>query len=308
MARVAFFEGKFVPLEEAKISVQTHAFLYGTAVFEGIRAYWVEEEQDLLIFRMREHYERLLDSCKILQIKPKYDVDQLCRITVELLAANNDKEDVYIRPVYYKSQLGIGVQLAGLADDFVVFSVPMGPYLDLDKGLRVKVTSWRHINDNAIPMRAKVNGAYVNAALAKSDALLDGYDESIFLTEDGHVSEGSAENLFIVRRGQLITTPVTDDILEGITRATVIELATQELGLSVIERPIDRSELYIADEAFFVGTGAQVSPIAEIDHRVIGDGRIGPISKQIQQLYFDVVKGKVPKYRHWCTPVHGADR
>lgn len=308
MARVAFFEGKFVPLEEAKISVQTHAFLYGTAVFEGIRAYWVEEEQDLLIFRMREHYERLLDSCKILQIKPKYDVDQLCRITVELLAANNDKEDVYIRPVYYKSQLGIGVQLAGLADDFVVFSVPMGPYLDLDKGLRVKVTSWRHINDNAIPMRAKVNGAYVNAALAKSDALLDGYDESIFLTEDGHVSEGSAENLFIVRRGQLITTPVTDDILEGITRATVIELATQELGLSVIERPIDRSELYIADEAFFVGTGAQVSPIAEVDHRVIGDGRIGPISKQIQQLYFDVVKGKVPKYRHWCTPVHGADR
>ena len=207
MARVAFFEGKFVPLEEAKISVQTHAFLYGTAVFEGIRAYWVEEEQDLLIFRMREHYERLLDSCKILQIKPNYSVDELCRITVELLAANNDREDVYIRPVYYKSQLGIGVQLAGLADDFVVFSVPMGPYLDLDKGLRVKVTSWRHINDNAIPMRAKVNGAYVNAALAKSDAFLDGYDESIFLTEDGHVSEGSAENLFIVRRGQLITPP-----------------------------------------------------------------------------------------------------
>lgn len=308
MARVAFFEGKFVPLEEAKISVQTHAFLYGTAVFEGIRAYWVEEEQDLLIFRMREHYERLLNSCKILQMKPKYTVDELCSITVELLARNNDKEDVYIRPVYYKSQLGIGVQLAGLKDDFVVFSVPMGPYLDLDKGLRVKVTSWRHINDNAIPMRAKVNGAYVNAALAKSDALLDGYDESIFLTADGHVSEGSAENLFIVRRGQLITTPVTDDILEGITRDTIIELAKEELGLTVVERPIDRTELYIADEAFFVGTGAQVSPISEIDRRTIGDGRIGPISKKIQQLYFDVVKGKVPKYRHWCTPVHGANR
>lgn len=308
MARVAFFEGKFVPLEEAKISVQTHAFLYGTAVFEGIRAYWVEEEQDLLIFRMREHYERLLDSCKILQIKPKYTVDEMCNITVELLAQNNDKEDVYIRPVYYKSQLGIGVQLAGLQDDFVVFSVPMGPYLDLDKGLRVKVTSWRHINDNAIPMRAKVNGAYVNAALAKSDALLDGYDESIFLTADGHVSEGSAENLFIVRRGQLITTPVTEDILEGITRATVIELAKEELGLTVVERPIDRTELYIADEAFFVGTGAQVSPIAEIDRRTIGDGRVGPVSKKIQQLYFDVVKGRVPKYRHWCTPVHGANR
>ena len=203
MARVAFFEGKFVPLEEAKISVQTHAFLYGTAVFEGIRAYWVEDEEDLLIFRMREHYERLLNSCKILQIKPNYSLDDLCRITIELLAANNDREDVYVRPVFYKSQLGIGVQLAGLADDFVVFSVPMGPYLDLEKGLRVKVTSWRHISDNAIPMRAKVNGAYVNAALAKSDALLDGYDESIFLTADGHVSEGSAENLFIVRRGRV---------------------------------------------------------------------------------------------------------
>lgn len=308
MARYAFFEGKFVPLEEAKISVQTHAFLYGTGVFEGIRAYWVEEEEDLLIFRMREHYERLLNSCKILQIKPKYGLDELCQITIELLARNGDREDVYIRPVYYKSQLGIGVQLAGIADDFVVFSVPMGPYLDLEKGLRVKVTSWRHINDNAIPMRAKVNGAYVNAALAKSDALLDGYDESIFLTDDGHVSEGSAENLFIIRNGELITPPVTDDILEGITRATVIELAREELGLKVIERPIDRSELYIADEAFFVGTGAQVAPIAEIDRRTIGDGRIGPISRKVQQLYFDVVKGRVPKYRHWCQPVRGASR
>ena len=308
MARYAFFEGKFVPLEEAKISVQTHAFLYGTGVFEGIRAYWVEEEEDLLIFRMREHYERLLNSCKILQIKPKYGLDELCQITIELLARNGDREDVYIRPVYYKSQLGIGVQLAGIADDFVVFSVPMGPYLDLEKGLRVKVTSWRHINDNAIPMRAKVNGAYVNAALAKSDALLDGYDESIFLTDDGHVSEGSAENLFIIRNGELITPPVTDDILEGITRATVIELAREELGLKVIERPIDRSELYIADEAFFVGTGAQVAPIAEIDRRTIGDGRIGPISRKVQQLYFDVVKGRVPKYRHWCQPVRGANR
>ena len=308
MARYAFFEGKFVPLEEAKISVQTHAFLYGTGVFEGIRAYWVEEEEDLLIFRMREHYERLLNSCKILQIKPKYGLDELCQITIELLARNGDREDVYIRPVYYKSQLGIGVQLAGIADEFVVFSVPMGPYLDLEKGLRVKVTSWRHINDNAIPMRAKVNGAYVNAALAKSDALLDGYDESIFLTDDGHVSEGSAENLFIIRNGELITPPVTDDILEGITRATVIELAREELGLKVIERPIDRSELYIADEAFFVGTGAQVAPIAEIDRRTIGDGRIGPISRKVQQLYFDVVKGRVPKYRHWCQPVRGASR
>lgn len=306
MARHAFLEGRMVPLDEAKISIQTHAFLYGTAVFEGIRAYWVEDEEDLLIFRLKEHYERLLQSCRIIRIKPKYTVDELARITIDLLAKNNDREDVYIRPVFYKSAQKIGVELARIPDDFLVFSVPMGPYLDLEKGLKVKVSSWRHIQDNAIPMRAKVNGAYVNAALAKSEALDDGYDEAIFLTEDGHVSEGSAENIFIVRRGKLITTPVTADILEGITRDTVITLATEALGLQVVERPIDRSELYIADEAFFVGTGAQVSPISEIDHRPIGDGSIGPISAQIQQLYFNVVKGKVQEYRHWCTPVHGS--
>lgn len=306
MARYAFFQGNIVPLEEAKISVQTHAFLYGTAVFEGIRAYWVPEENDLLVFRMREHYERLLASCKILQITPDYSVDDLCRITLEILRRNGDREDVYIRPVFYKSDLKIGVELSRINDDFVVFAVPMGPYLDLDKGLKVRVSSWRHIADNAIPMRAKVNGAYVNAALAKSEALDDGYDESIFLTQDGHVSEGSAENIFLVRNGVLITPPVTEDILEGITRATVMQLAREELGLEVVERTVDRTELYIADEVFFVGTGAQVSPVSEIDRRVVGSGGIGPISKKIQELYFDVVRGKAPRYRHWCEPVYAA--
>lgn len=305
MSRYAFLQGQMVPLSEAAINVQTHAFLYGTAVFEGIRAYWVEEESDLLVFRLREHYQRLLQSCRILRMTPKYSLDDLCNITLELLAKNNDQEDVYIRPVFYKSALKIGVELARIPDDFLVFSIPMGPYLDLEKGLRVKVSSWRHISDNAIPMRAKVNGAYVNAALAKSEAIDDGYDEAIFLTDDGHVSEGSAENIFIVRNGQLITPPVTADILEGITRDCIIRLATEVLDIPVVERMIDRSELYICDEAFFVGTGAQVSPIAEIDRRPIGDGGIGPISKRIQDLYFDVVRGKVEQYRHWCTPVHG---
>ncbi len=306
MGRYAFFQGRFVPLEEANINVQTHAFLYGTAVFEGIRAYWSEEAQDLLVFRMREHYERILQSCKIIRIAPAYSVDELCEISIELLRRNGDKEDVYLRPVFYKSSHMIGVKLTPLEDDFLVFAVPFGAYLDLDNGLKVRVSSWRHVTDNAIPMRAKINGAYVNAALAKNEALEDGYDEAIFLGDDGHVSEGSAENIFIVRGGKAITPPVTADILEGVTRATAMTILQEDMGIEVVEREIDRTELYIADEAFFVGTGAQVSPIVEIDRRPVGTGEIGPISREIQERYFDVVRGKIEKYSHWCQPVYGS--
>lgn len=304
MRRYAFFEGNIVPLDEAKISIQTHAFLYGTAVFEGIRAYWSEDEEQLLIFRLKEHYDRLIDSCRIMRIKPRYSADDLCEITLEVMRKNADRQDVYLRPIYYKSGHAIGPELSRIQDDFLLFCLPMGEYLDLSKGLKVRVSSWRRLSDNAIPSRAKINGAYVNAALAKTEAVDDGYDEAIFLTEDGHVSEGSAENIFLVRNGTLITPPVTEDILEGITRATIMQLAREELGLEVVERPIDRTELYIAQEAFLVGTGAQVSPISEIDHRPLGAGEIGPISKQIQELYFRVVKGKVARYRSWCTPVY----
>ncbi|MGI6036615.1 MAG: branched-chain amino acid transaminase [Limnochordia bacterium] len=306
MKLYAFFEDQFVPLEDAKIGVMTHAFLYGTACFEGIRAYWSEEEEELLIFRQLEHYQRLEDSAKILGMSMGYTPEELCQITVDLLKRDGLKEDMYLRPVVYKKTEAIGVRLTGIEDGFLVFAVPFGEYLDLNKGLRARVSSWTHISDNMIPMRAKVTGAYVNAALAKSEALDDGYDEAIFLTKDGHVSEGSAENLFIVRNGTLITTPVTADILEGVTRATIIELARAELDLPVVEREIDRTELYVADEAFFVGTGAQVSPVVEIDRRPLGDGKIGPISKEIQELYFKVVKGQVEAYRHWCTPVYKA--
>lgn len=304
MGRYAYFRGEFVLLEDANLNVMTHGFLYGTACFEGIRGYWSEEEKQLLVFRMWEHYSRLLDSCKILRMDPEYTVDELCQITLDLLRRNGDREDVYIRPVFYKSTPAIGVRLSGLDDDFVVFSVPFGDYLDTERGLRARVSSWRHLDDNMIPMRAKINGAYVNAALAKDEALADGYDEAIFLTSDGHVSEGSAENIFIVRNGTVITSPVTADILEGITRNTILLCAHEDLGLPVEERPIDRTELYIADEAFFVGTGAQICPITEIDHRKVGDGSIGPISRRIQAYYFDVVKGKVGKYREWCSPVY----
>lgn len=304
MTRYAFFQNSIVPLSEAKIGIMTHGFLYGTACFEGIRGYWCPDDSQMYVFRMKEHFERMLNSCKILKINPGFSLDELCDIATKVVFQCGDKQDVYIRPIFYKSSEYVGVKLDGLDDDFMLFAVPFGAYLDLSKGLKVRVSSWRHIEDNMIPMRAKINGAYVNAALAKSEALVDGYDESIFLDSSGHVSEGSAENLFLVRNGKLITPTTTSDILEGITRATVLELARDYLGIETVERQVDRTELYVVDEAFFVGTGAQVSPITEIDRRTVGTGKMGPVCAAIQEAYFAVVKNKLPQFSDWCTPVY----
>ncbi len=304
MPKYAFFKGQFVPIEEAKVSIMTHAFNYGTGCFEGIRAYWNEEEQQLFVFRMREHYERLHRSCRILLIDLPYSVDELGEITVELLRKEGYREDTYIRPLAYKASEVVGVRLHDLEDEFALFAVPFGKYIEKEEGARVCVSSWRRISDNAVPARAKITGAYINSAFSKTQAALNGFDEAIVLNQDGHVSEGSAENLFIVRDGRLITTPVTANILEGITRATIIEIAREELGIETVERPIDRTELYVAEEAFFCGTGVQVAAIVEIDHRPVGSGKLGPIVKRIRDLYFDIVRGKVEKYRHWCTPVY----
>jgi branched-chain amino acid aminotransferase len=228
--RYAFFKGRIVPIEEAVISVRTHAFNYGTGVFEGIRAYWNEEEQQLFIFRPREHYERLLASARMLLMSFPYTPDDLTRITVELLQKEGYREDVYIRPIAYKADEVIGVRLHNLKEELTIWTTPFGHYIEREAA-HVMVSSWRRINDNAIPARSKITGAYVNSALAKSEAMLNGFDEAIVLTEDGHVAEGSAENLFIIRNGVLITPPVTDEILEGITRRTIIELAHNELGI-----------------------------------------------------------------------------
>lgn len=300
----AFFKGAIVPFSEAKVSVMTHTLNYGTGCFEGIRAYWNEKEQQLLVFRMREHYERLLDSMRLLFMKTPYTADDLCDITVELLRREGYRQDAYIRPLAYKADEIIGVRLHGLQDELAIFSVPFGLYVENDEGAHVTFSSWRRVSDNAIPARGKITGAYVNSAFAKSEALINGYDEAIVLNENGHVSEGSAENIFIVRDGVLITPPVTENILEGITRMTIIELAHEELGIETVERPIDRTECYVADEAFFVGTGVQVAAITQIDHRPIGNGQMGPIVRAIRDLYFAVVRGQVAKYRHWCTPVY----
>jgi branched-chain amino acid aminotransferase len=306
MPRYAFFRGGFVPIEEAKVSVMTHAFNYGTGCFEGIRAYWNEEDEQLYVFRMQEHYQRLLNSARILQIKLPYTVDELGDLTLELLRKEGYRQDAYIRPLAYKSAEGIGVRLHDVEDDLTIFAVPFGRYIEREEGVRAGVSSWRRVDDNAVPARAKITGAYINSALAKTDALLSGYDEAIVLTQEGHVSEGSAENLFLLKNEHLVTPPVTADILEGITRATVMEIAREELGLWTTERQIDRSELYTADEAFFCGTGVQIAAIVEIDHRPIGDGKIGSVVSQLRNLYFDIVRGKEPKYRAWCTPVYSA--
>ncbi|GAB4406490.1 MAG: branched-chain amino acid transaminase [Anaerolineales bacterium] len=304
MPKYAFFKGSFVPIENAKVSIMTHAFNYGTGCFEGIRAYWNADENQLFVFRLLEHFQRLHRSCKILHIRLPYSPEELSDLLVELLRREGYREDCYIRPIAYKADEIIGVRLHNLTDEFAMFATPFGRYIEGELGARVIISPWRRVDDNAIPARAKITGSYINSALSKTAAAMAGCDEAIVLTHDGHVSEGSAENLFLVRNGKLITPPVTDDILEGITRETVMEIALAEFGLETEVRHVDRSELYTVDEAFFCGTGVQIEPIVEIDHRIIGDGAMGPITRKIYDLYFDIVRGKVAKYRHWCTPVY----
>ena len=307
MAEYAFFGGQIVPIEQAKISIMTHAFNYGTGCFEGLRAYWNEGQGQLYVFRMEEHYERLHDSSRVLRIELPYTAAELGEITLELLRKEGFRQDAYLRPLAYKADETIGVRLHDLTDAFAIFAVPFGRYLEQEEGAHVCFSSWRRMDDNIAPPRAKITGVYVNSALAKTDAILAGYDEALVLSHNGHVSEGSAENLFIVRGGQLITPPPSDNILEGITRDSIIELAREEMGLETVERPIDRTEVYICDEAFFVGTGVQVAAITQVEHRPIGEGVIGPIVSRLRELYFDVVRGNNDRYEHWCTPVYQRD-
>lgn len=299
----AYFQGRIVPLGEAKIGVMTHAFNYGTAVFEGIRGNWNAEDGSLQLFRMREHYERLARSSHILGLELREPLDRLCELTLEIVERSGYEEDVYLRPMVYLSSEALGVRLHGLESDLLIFIAPFGPYLDIDKGARCHTSSWRRVDDLGIPPRAKVTGIYVNSALAKTEAELNGFDEAIVLNADGHVSEGSGENIFIVRGGKLITPAPSDNILEGITADTVVELAAAELGVETVQRPIDRSELYIADEVFMTGTAAHLTPVVEIDRRTIGDGRAGPVTRELSGLFFDAIRGKSEKYRHWCTAV-----
>ncbi len=301
---VCWFEGGWVPLVDAKVGIMTHSFLYGTAVFEGIRAYWNADQGQLYLLKLREHYERITDSAKIMMMDPGHSVDELIGLTVELVRRNGYKEDTYVRPTLYKSSEAIGVRLHNVESKLNILAIPFGDYIDTNAGIKCGTVSWRRTSDLAIPSRAKIVGSYVNPAFSKTEAVLNGFDEAIVLTHDGKVAEGSAENLFMVRRGQIITPGVDSDILEGITRAGIIQLARQELGIDVVSRSIDRTELYLADEVFLCGTGAQISPVTSIDHRQVGTGEVGPVASAISRAYFDAVRGKSAAYADWLTPVY----
>jgi branched-chain amino acid aminotransferase len=306
--RYAFFKKQYVPLEQAKIGVMTHAFNYGTGCFEGIRGNWNSEKREIFLFRVRDHYRRLARSCRILMIDLPYTEDELVDITVKLVAKCGFEEDIYVRPLAYKSSEMLGVRLHNLEDDFLMFVTPFGPYLDVEAGARCCTSSWRRVGDMGIPARAKPTGIYLNSALAKTEANLNGFDEAIVLSHDGHVSEGSGENIFIVQEGRLVTPPPSDDILVGITRDTVIRLAQEELGVETVERPIDRSELYVADEVFMTGTAAHVTPIIEIDRRPVGSGAVGPVTARLLRLYFSVIRGEMAKYDDWLIPAYATHR
>ena len=303
MAEYVYINGDYIEAEKAMIPIRTHAFLYGTSVFEGIRAYYNSEEDQLYAFRVEDHYKRLLASAKVMWMKSPHTLEEYLNITKELLKKNNYKTDAYIRPTLYKSSIKVGPTLTDNEDSFLIFTTPFGNYFDSERGLKLCVSSWRRTSDNAIPPRAKVSGAYANSALIKTDAHEMGFDDAVVLSESGQVTEGSAMNIFIVTNGVLTTTNITDDILVGVTRNTVIELA-HELGIPVRERAIDRTELYNADEIFCCGTGAQIVPVESVDNRIIGNGLTGEITKKIQTIYYDVVRGKLNKFKHWCTAIY----
>lgn len=300
----AFFQGKIVPYSEAKVGVLTHAFNYGTAAFAGIRAYWNEEEQQLFIFRPLDHFRRLLSSAKLLCMELNQTPESLTQITVELLRKDGYQRDIYIRPLAYKADEVVGVKLHGLRDEISIVAVPFDRYLANDTDAHVAISSWRRVDDNVIPPRGKIAGAYVNSALAKTDAVRAGFDEALVLTQDGHISEGSAMNVFMVRDGVLITPSITDNVLEGITRRSVIELAQKELGLTTVERSIDRTEVYVCEELFMTGTAAQVTAVTRVDYRPVGAGKMGPITTKLRELFQDILRGKNAKYRAWNTAVY----
>ena len=299
----AYFKGKIVPYSEAKVGVATHALNYGTGAFAGLRAYWNEDEEQLFLFRPHDHYKRFLNSAKLLMMDLGVTIEQLTQITVELLQTENQKRDMYVRPLAYKSDEKIGVKLHGLTDDFTIFSIPFDRYIQNDTSAHATFSSWRRVDDNMIPARGKITGTYINSAFIKTDAANAGFDEALVLNVDGHLSEGSAMNFFMVRDGLIITPPTTDNILEGITRRTIIELAAQELHVPLVERSVDRTEVYLADEVFLTGTAAQVTAVTKLDHRPIGSGEMGPITTKIRSLFDDIVRGKIEAYRHWNYPV-----
>lgn len=299
-----FYEGDFARYNDARLGLMTHALHYGTGVFEGIRAYWNPKQEQLFLLEPVAHYERMKRSANVMRMTLPYTTEELVNFTIELLRRNQFKSDVYVRPLLYTSSEEIGVRLHNLDHSFFIYAIPFGNYVEVESGIRCMVSSWRRVPDQALPARAKITGSYAQSALAKSEAVESGFDEAIVLTVDGHVSEGSAENIFMYKDGAFATPPVTDDILEGVTRKLMMKIIKDELGLPTVERSIDRTELYTCEELFLCGTGAQVSPVIEVDRRPVGDGKVGEFTQELQNLYFGAVRGDAPKYKDWTIPVY----
>jgi branched-chain amino acid aminotransferase len=298
----SFFQGKFVSIEDAKISVMTNGFQYGTGFFGGIRGYWNKEKKTILIFRLDDHYKRFLSSANILGCKFPYSHKELMDITLQLVKKNSPSQNVYFRPFAYVGNTELSPNFANVTLDFGLYMIPLEEYMPLGKGLHLVVSSWQRISDSAISTLAKASGGYINSALARKEADDNGFDEAILLNKHGNVAEGSAENLFIVRNGDIITPPISEGALEGITRRSVMKIA-QDMGFRVIERPILRSELYVSDEVFLTGTGCQVAWVEQIDKRIIGSGKIGNITAQLKDKFFAVVQGKDEEYKEWVTKI-----
>jgi branched-chain amino acid aminotransferase len=299
-----FFQGEFGRYHDIKLGLMTHALHYGTGCFEGIRAYWNPKQEQLHLLQGPAHYDRLRRSANIMRMTLPYSTEELVNITVQLLRRNEFKSDVYVRPLLYASSEEIGVRLHNLDHSFFIYAIPFGNYVEIESGIRCMVSSWRRNPDQSLPARAKITGSYAQSALAKSEAVESGFDEAIVLTIDGHVSEGSAENLFMLKDGVFVTPPVTDDILEGVTRTLLTSLIKDELGKPVVERSIDRTELYTCDELLLCGTGAQISPVIEVDRRPVGDGKVGEFTQELQNIYFGAVRGESPKHKDWTIPVY----
>ena len=301
---LAFFEGEIVPVDSAKVGIMTHALHYGTAVFEGIRGNWNPIKEKMFVFRLKEHYERLIKGCKILNMDINYSVQDLCNITIDLIKASEYKEDIYIRPLAYKSEEKVAnLKLHELGSSFALMIVPFGDYIDNEKPIRCQTSSWRRPHDSMMPTGVKLSGLYTTSILAKTEAIMAGFDEAILLNFDGSVSEGSGENLFMLRDGDLVTPSETENCLLGITRDCVFEIASNEFGMEIKSRKIHRSEIYLADEVFLTGTAAHITSVGQLDNRNISSGNIGEFTKKMQDKYFKIVKGDEQKYIKWCTEI-----
>lgn len=306
VVRHAWFRGAVVPLEEAKISVNTQALQYGTGVFGGMRAYWNAEQEQLYLFRPFEHFERLLQSAALLRIDLDYTPAQLLESMIALLRAEQLDCNCYIRPLVFAGDETLAVDLLDSRPELAITLLPLreGGFVSKEEGAHVCISAWRRVDDNAIPARGKIAGAYVNSLMIRSDAILSGYDDAIVLNQDGHIAECSVANLFLVRKGVAITPPVSDNVLEGVVRRSLIQLLREALQVEVQERPVDRTEAYLADEMFMCGTGAEITPVTRIEHRPVGDGGTGALTARLGARFRDVLYGRDEGYQHWLAPVY----